>query len=300
MNAVGCPIFNASGSAGGECAIDSARQRRALAQERLPEAWAALRQCRLCAHDCGVNRFAGERGVCAAAPQARIFSAQLEVGDELELIPTFAIALSGCDLRCDFCITGESSWNPRAGVPLGPDLLARWADFAEHNRVRSVMILGGEPTIHLPSALQIAAAMPETVRLVWKTNGHCSALARQFLEGIFDVWVVDYKFGNDECAERLAKIQNYSVIVQENLLWAKEHGELIVRHLLMPGHLDCCWRPVAEWLAAELPGVKVSLHGGFWPAWRSAHHFELQRPGPRENNQQAADLARQLGLNLVP
>jgi uncharacterized Fe-S radical SAM superfamily protein PflX len=59
-------------------------------------------------------------------------------------------------------------------------------------------------------------------------------------------------------------------VVRENLQWAHTHSDLIVRHLLMPGHAACCWRPVAEWLAENLPGVKVNLRAGFWPAWQRA------------------------------
>src|SRR2546421_10729228 len=97
-----------------DLSFEPPRARRKLASERAVAAYAVLQDCRLCAHDCGVNRLTGQLGICRAGDQARVFSAQVEVGDELELIPTFAIALSGCDLRCDFCITGESSWNPRA------------------------------------------------------------------------------------------------------------------------------------------------------------------------------------------
>ena len=89
--------------------------RALIARERAHAARAALADCQLCAHHCGVNRLTGEHGLCHAGAEARVFSAQLEVGDELELLPTFAIALSGCDLRCSFCITGAESWNPRAG-----------------------------------------------------------------------------------------------------------------------------------------------------------------------------------------
>jgi len=88
--------------------------------------------------------------------------------------------------------------------------------------------------------------------------------------------------------------------VEENLLWAVEHSELIVRHLLMPGHVECCWQPAAEWLAAELPGVKVNLRSGFWPAWRAARHPELRGTVSAPESARAVDLARRLGLNLVP
>jgi len=212
--------------------------------------------------------------------------------------------LSGCDLRCAFCITGAESWNPRAGERLSPAAIAHQATHALARGARTVMVLGGEPTIHLPTVLEIVAALPDDARLVWKTNAHGSAGARALLDGLFDVWVADYKFGTDACAERLARVAGYTGVVQENLLWARHQSaaplELIVRHLLMPGHLDCCWRPVAEWLASNLPGVKINLRSGFWPAWQAARHSELRDAVPAVERDAAFALAAELGLNLVP
>jgi putative pyruvate formate lyase activating enzyme len=272
---------------------------RERATLRFVEAYGALSNCHLCVHHCGVNRLVGQLGVCHAGPHAKVFSAQVEVGDELELIPTFAIAVSGCDLRCDFCITGESSWNPRVGEALSVEVLVSRARLAINRGSRTIMFLGGEPTIHLPSLLELAAAMPSEAKLVWKTNAHGSQQARKLLDGIFDIWLADYKFGNDLCASRLAKVPGYSRTVRENLVWAAGDCELIVRHLLMPGHLDCCWRPVAQWLANELPGVKVSLRASFWPGWHAARHRELRRTVSNEETEIAFQFAAELGLNLI-
>ncbi len=280
---------------------DAARQSRpALAGSRARAAYASLADCRLCAHHCGVNRLAAERGRCLAGPRARFFSAQLEVGDELELVPTFAVALSGCDLRCDFCITGKASWSPQAGAALDVEALAGRARRALELGARTIQLLGGEPTIHLPAALEFVAACPADAKLVWKTNAHGSARARQWLDGMFDVWVTDFKFGNDACAQRLAGVAGYRAVVEDNLRWARLHTDLIVRHLLMPGHLTCCWTPIAHWLAAELPAVKVSLRAGFWPAWQAARHAELRRPLTADETTRAFELAAGLGLNLIP
>ena len=273
--------------------------RAVLARERARLALAALADCQLCAHHCGVNRLAGEQGMCHAGTAARVFSAQVEVGDEMELLPTFAIALSGCDLRCSFCITGAESWNPRAGEPLCPVALAARAKTAMENGAQTAMILGGEPTIHLPAALEIVAALPLSLRLIWKTNAHGTAQARDWLDGLFDVWLADYKFGNDNCAERLANVPRYQDVVRENLVWASRHSELIVRHLLMPGHVDCCWEPIAQWLAANLPSIKVSLRSGFWPSWRATNHPELCRPFSLTELRSAWTIARSYGLRLV-
>jgi putative pyruvate formate lyase activating enzyme len=273
--------------------------RAAIARERAQTARGLLTNCHFCAHHCGVNRLAGEQGPCHAGAETRCFSAQVEVSDELELIPTFAVALGGCDLRCDFCITGASSWNAAEGLSFNVRAVAAQARRALEAGARTVMVLGGEPTIHLPAALAFVAEMPTTARLVWKTNAHGSAQARELLDGMFDIWVADYKFGNDACAERLARIPDYVRTVQENLLWADRQGELIVRHVLMPGHLECCWEPVAEWLAAGLPGVKVNLRCGFWPAWHSRRHPELCRTAYAEECAQARRIARGLSLRLI-
>ncbi len=117
---------------------------------------------------------------------------------------------------------------------------------------------------------------------------------------VWDGWRADLKFVNGACAWRLARIPDYVRIVRENLLWAREHSELIVRHLVMPGHVDCCWRPVADWLAANLSGVKVNLRTGFWPAWRAARHPELRATVPADESKRAFGIACALGLNLIP
>ena len=273
--------------------------RRERARRRLGAAREALAHCRLCAHDCGVNRLAGEYGTCRAGAVPTVFSAQVEVSDELELIPTFAIAFGGCDLRCAFCITGRESWNPRSGFAFDAARLAEEAEAALTNGARTIMILGGEPTIHLPAALELVAHLPEEATLLWKTNAHGSAEARELLRGCFDGWVADYKFGNDDCAQRLARVKNYREVVHENLLWAHTECDLIVRHLLMPGHVECWWAPVAEWLAQNLPGVRVSLRSGFWPAWRAARHAELRETVTAREHAAAWAVARDYGLQLI-
>lgn len=273
--------------------------RSALAARRAHAARASLACCQLCAHHCGADRRDGPAGLCHAGPFARVFSAQTEVSDELLLGPVFALAFSGCDLRCDFCITGRESWDARAGEAADFDDLAARASAALEAGARTVMILGGEPTIHLPDALELAARLPDDATLAWKTNAHGSVSSRALLDGVFDVWVADYKFGNDACAARLSRTPAYTAIVRDNLLWAARDHTLVVRHLLMPGHVECCWRPVAAWLAAELPGVAVSLREGFWPAWLAFRHPELQGPASEDERALARRIAAEHRLRLV-
>jgi len=126
------------------------------------------------------------------------------------------------------------------------------------------MILGGEPTIHLPVALEICRrAATDDAAGVEKPMPHATAQARALLDGMFDVWLADYKFGNDHCAKRLASVPRYQEVVRENLVWANRHSELIVRHLLIRATSIVAGNPLPAGSGRNLPTVKVSLRSGF-------------------------------------
>ena len=273
-------------------------RRASIARARVPIVHELLKCCRFCAHACGTNRCLG-RGLCQAGSRPRFFSAQVEAGDELEFIPAFAVALSGCDLRCDFCITGKESWDASAGSSFEPAEVACRATDALRNGARTVMLLGGEPTIHLPAVLEFVSELPEEATLVLKTNGYCSDQAREWLDGLFDYWLVDFKFGNNDCAARLARIPDYLEVLEQNLRWAHRQALLVIRHLLLPGHLHCCWEPIARWIASELPEVKVSLRTSFWPTWNWARRKGLPRTVTASEKQEAQALGAELGLAFV-
>lgn len=272
---------------------------RPLALERAARADAMMSDCRLCAFDCGADRTRGPAGFCRSDATARAFRERIEWAGERELVPNFVVNLSGCNMRCDFCITGEHSQNSASGRPVDLEALAgRVAQAAP--RMRSFTIEGGEPTIHLPTALRIAAAVPTELRLVWKTNAYASREALDLLEGVVEVVLADLKFGNDACAQRLAGIPRYTEVARENLRWARRNSSLIVRHLLMPGHLECCALPVMDWLAATMPEVPLTLMGAFLPVFRSGDHAELARLNRSEEVERAKAEAARRGLTLSP
>lgn len=275
--------------------------RSRLAAGRLDEAVTALSACGICHHGCAVDRMAGPAGRCGAGAEPNVFSAQIEVGDEWDIIPAYAVALAGCNMRCCFCITGDESWHPQRGRWQDASAVAGKATAAINSgRAKSLLVLGGEPTVHLPWLLKLVAAMPEDARLVLKTNGLSSAVGREILDGLFDVWIVDFKFGTDACALSLSRTPGYTAAVCETLLWASGHTDLIIRHLLMPGHVECCWQPVADWIAANLPLAKVSLRQGYWPSWQAANQTPLSRPPTTSEWSAAMDIGRKSNLRLVP
>ncbi len=272
---------------------------RPEALSRAAEARALMSCCRLCALACGADRTHGPAGACRADGVSRVFGEGIEWAGEEGIVPTYVVSLSGCNLSCRFCLTGEGSQDAGAGSPLDPEAVAARIDRAAPH-LRSVTILGGEPVIHMDGALEIAARVPRGLRVVWKTNATASGEGRSLMAGLPDLVLADCKFGNDRCAEALAGIPGYTRIVRENLLWAARTAPLVVRHLLMPGHLDCCLVPVAHWLASELPRTPLSLMAGYLPSHRAVADPILGRLNYPADVTRARELASALGLQIMP
>jgi putative pyruvate formate lyase activating enzyme len=223
-------------------------------------------------------------------------------------VPTYVVSLAGCNWRCAFCLTGGPSQDAAQGRPLNASLLerieARIAAAASpadaRHAIRSVTILGGEPVIHLPGALAIGARVPRHLPLVWKTNATASWEGRRLLRGAVDIVLADLKFGSDACASRLAGVSHPMEVVTANLRWAARSSRLLVRHLLMPGHIDCCLRPALTWLSKELPEVPFSLMTGYLPAHKAQQLPEIGRTNRAVEVERAWEIARASGVRLVP
>ncbi len=270
-----------------------------FAPHRMELARQQWEHCQLCEHRCGANRAKGERGPCHAGVEARVFRHRVECGEEPELVPSHLFYLSGCDLRCAFCIAEENAFDPSRGRVLTAEFLSRAVAWGKTQGARNLQWVGGEPTIHIPSILDAMSDCPELPPVVWKSDFYGTPAAFDLLDGFVSVYVADLKFGNDDCAERIARVPNYGSVVTRNLRLAVQQTDLIVRHLLLPGHLDCCFRPILKWLRDEMPNVKFSLRDGYQPRWQARRHSELAAPLSRAESDVARQLAREAGLNVI-
>jgi putative pyruvate formate lyase activating enzyme len=268
-------------------------------ETRVTQANLQLVDCQLCEHRCRADRLHGERGPCKAGTEARVFRHRIEYGEETELIPSHLFYTSGCDLRCAFCIAEANAFNPQAGTLLTVDFLREAIDWGRARGAQNVQFVGGEPTIHLPAILSALSEVHELPRIVWKSDFYFTPTVFDLLDGVADVYVADFKFGNDVCAKQIASVDPYVAIVTRNLLLAQPKADLIVRHLLLPGHMDCCYRPIVRWMAEFMPSAKFSLRDGYLPRWRAARDPQLNAVIDAGTARAARGLAREAGLNLI-
>lgn len=240
-------------------------------ETRVHAARALLRCCEACEHRCGVDRENGEAGECRLTADSFIFRSYVSVTEEIEVIPALRVYLAGCNFRCGFCDTAPECFIPNRGRRCDPiELANEWADEIERG-VRTISILGGEPTLSPHTLLEAAAAAPRRLPLVINTNLYMTPEVIDLLDGVVTTYLADLKFGNDECAERIAGVRPYVDIATRNLNRIAARTPVIVRHLLLPGHLDCCFHPIVDWLDTHQPGVRFQLYPGFVPCYRAGN-----------------------------
>ncbi len=253
---------------------------------RAAAALATLTHCELCPRGCGVDRTAGDRGVCGVAAAPVIASWNVHPWEEPPISGTGGsgtIFFSGCTGKCVFCQNFPIS-QLRHGNAVS---IARFADMMLSLQRRGVHNINFvTPTHFVPqilAAVDVAAGRGLRLPLVFNTSGYDAVATLQLLEGVVDIWLPDAKYNEDLVAHRISGFPRY---VEHNRaalreifrqvgpeLILDEHGVarrgMIVRHLVLPGGLADT-PGVMLWLAEELsPAIYVSLMDQYFPAYKA-------------------------------
>jgi putative pyruvate formate lyase activating enzyme len=248
--------------------------------------------CVLCERRCGAHRTEGETGTCGLANEVFVYNRLIHLGEEGPLSPSYAIFLSGCSLACTFCSEWRHLQPPFERAPTTADELAN-AVISDLERApararpKNINFVGGEPTVALPfvaeflaAADAIGAVLPA---VLLNTNGFLTPSALALSTHLAELFVVDLKFGNDRCAQQVAGVGRYWGPLTRNLRALARQAfdddargnlhvplmpvTLWVRHLLMPGHLECCTEPSLAWLADNAPDAHVNVMPAFVPSF---------------------------------
>ncbi|MEB3845379.1 MAG: radical SAM protein [Desulfurococcales archaeon] len=262
--------------------------------------------CRLCERRCLVDR-RRRIGACRLDINTYVHSAFLHLGEEAPLVPSGTIFYGGCNFSCVYCQNYDiSQVYPRGGRRVGEEELAYIQDALARHGARNINHVGGDPTPSMHTIIGSLRYVRSNIPQLWNSNMYLSSEAMEILSHLVDIWLPDFKYGNDRCAFKLSAVPHYWKVVTRNLKHAAAHGDMIIRHLVLPGHLDCCTRPVLEFIAEELPRdrILVNIMDQYTPMHLVARHpyrwREIARRPSREEIVEARRLATELGLLWEP
>ncbi len=284
-------------------------------RERATQLQRVLGECRLCPRACRVNRTAGETGFCGLAGDVILSHALPHQGEEPILSGTRGagtLFFSSCNLKCLYCQNHQIS-HCVSGRPCDGETLAKVILGLQEKGCHNIEFV--TPTPHLPGilgGLAIAAQRGLHIPVVYNCGGYEDADVIRQLEGVVDIYLPDFKYGNDEWAVRFSGVGDY---VQHALTALKEMlrqtGEdpvledgivlrgLIIRHLVLPGMVENSLEAL-RLLRKHLPeGVPLSLMSQYTPTRLVAGHPELGRRLARDEYDTVVDFALDLGFETL-
>ena len=276
------------------------------------------RDCDLCGWDCRVDRTAGETGACDLEDVALVAAAHPHHGEEPVLRGhggSGTIFLANCNLACVFCQNHDISQGAR-GREASPGEIAEMALDLQARGCHNVNFVS--PTHvspHLVEAVAIAADRGLEIPIVWNCGGYERPGIVDLLAGFVDVYMPDVKWADDEAAALYSKAPNYWDRASTSLRRMHEQvgdlrtddegiatGGLLVRHLVMPNHVESSKR-VLEFVANEISrDTYVNVMAQYRPAYKvpgSDRYAAIDRRVSREEYRAVVEYGRELGLTRM-
>lgn len=279
---------------------------------RAREALASLESCEICPRHCRVNRLKDERGFCRIGRLARVYSYAPHFGEEPPLVGTHGsgtIFYSGCNLACVFCQNYEISQMDQ-GQEVEADGLARMMLALQRTGCHNINFVSPSHVVpQILEALVLAREGGLKVPLVYNSGGYDSVKTLRLLEGIFDIYMPDMKYGFDEMAMKYSHAPGYTECAKSAIremhrqvgdLKVDEEGiaerGLLVRHLVLPDDLAGT-AEVVRFLSEEISkNTYLNVMEQYRPEYNACSSPELDRRITLKEYRDAVQLAAGAGL----
>lgn len=288
---------------------------RGLLKDKIDQAYEILKACTLCPRACGVDRLSDEKGICQTGEHAIVSSFNAHFGEESPLVGNHGsgtIFFARCNLLCIFCQNYDISHEGQ-GVEFSSEQLARAMLFLQDRGCHNINFV--TPTHVVP---QILAALDKAIEgglrvpLVYNTGGYDRSETLAILDGVFDIYMPDFKYWDPKVAEELSDAPDYPEVAREALKeMHRQVGDLVmdeqgiaqrgvlIRHLVLPEGLAGT-RQIMRFLAREIsPNSYVNIMAQYRPCGRASEVPALRRSITDEEYQEAIQMAHDEGINRL-
>lgn len=282
---------------------------------RITTALERLSPCQVCPRLCQVDRLNNEKGVCRTGVKAVVSSYGPHFGEESPLVGSGGsgtIFLTHCNLLCVFCQNYDIS-HLGEGIETDAGQLAAMMISLQRQGCHNINFVTPSHVVpQILAALPAAIAKGLSVPLVYNSSGYDSIDTLKLLEGIFDIYMPDFKFWTRESGKRYAKAPDYADKARKAILeMHRQVGDLVinaeglavrgllVRHLVMPGGLAET-RDILHFLAREISiDTYVNVMDQYRPCGKADQYPPIDRPLSHDEFREALDMARESGLHRL-
>ncbi|MBU1132084.1 radical SAM protein [Patescibacteria group bacterium] len=220
-----------------------------------------------------------------------------------------AIFFSGCNLHCVFCQNFQISQNS-LGKYFSVEELSEI--MLELQRAGAVCIDLVTPTIWwqlIRQSILLAREKGLNLPIVWNSNAFESVEMLQQIEDVVDIYLPDFKYGDEKIAEKYSQVKNYPAVAESALremfrqkgnLQLDENGiaktGIIVRHLVLPDNLENSFKAL-QIISNIDKEIHVSLMNQYFPVFNAGDFSEINKTLDESDFEKVFDKQSESGLN---
>jgi len=268
-------------------------------------------RCTLCPRKCLARRN-DSAGFCGGGKLPKVARAALHFWEEPCISGesgSGTVFFSGCTMRCRFCQNREIS-RGAAGKEVTIERLSEI--FLElqakgANNINLVTPMHYAPQI--TAALDISRARGLSLPTVWNTGGWELKESVAAVRNYADIWLTDFKYFDSSLGESFSGAPNYFETAATALeQMVRQTGKpvfdpngimlrgVIVRHLMLPGHLDDTKKVLSYLYETYGNKIWISIMNQYTPLCSDSAFPELSRTVSAEEYDEAIDYAISLGI----
>ena len=273
-----------------------------------------LSSCRLCPHKCGTNRHKGEKGICRSGILPVVSSYGPHFGEEPPLVGfggSGTIFFTNCNMACIFCQNYDIS-HLGYGKEVTFEELADMMIYLQRRGCHNINFVTPTHMIYpIIKSLEIAIPRGLNIPLVYNSGGYDSSETLRLLEGVFDIYMPDFKYADGDVAMRLSGVKNYPEVAKEAVsemyaqvgdLFIDSRGiakyGLMVRHLVLPENMAGSFE-VVEFLSGISKNLYLNIMDQYRPVYEAYREPAIARRTRLEEVMEVVNHAKKLGMKRV-
>lgn len=267
-------------------------------------------KCNICPRNCNINRSV-EKGFCGMNNKMKVARFSLHKWEEPVISGdngSGTIFFVGCNLGCIYCQNYKLINNDSIGREISIDDFAQICLKLQDKGAHNINIVTGTHFIPLiRDGIVKSKELGVTIPFVYNTSSYENVEALKELDGLIDIYLPDLKYYDNDISMKYSKCNNYfeyaSNAIDEmyrqvgtykidNDLMKKG---MIVRHLLLPGHLEDSKKIIKYLYDKYKDNIYISIMNQYTPVNKTKYD-NLNRKVTDEEYDELINYALDLGI----
>ena len=264
--------------------------------------------CRMCPRKCGADRTSGFAGICKTDDKIYVSRAAPHYWEEPCISGkngSGTVFFSGCNLGCVYCQNRKIS-RFAVGKQVSVNELAETFVKLQKSGVHNINLVTPSHYVNqICDALDLAKLK---IPVVYNSSGYDLCNALEMLDGRVRVFLPDFKYMDDNLAQKFSAAKNYPEVAKAAIkkmfeLAGKPRFDadgmiksgVIVRHLVLPGHTDDSKEIIRYLHDTYGDSIYLSIMNQFTPS-PDLPFDELTRPLSEKEYNEVVDFAVSIGV----